>query len=222
MDGLTFIDHLIGHLAWPLAVSGLIGFMSLRHRGAIDSLIHRVHKAKAGLFEIELAEAKARADRVHLPLPPVPAPSGAPKDRSARPTDSEPLDALDGLLQLAVENPRRAVIESYHRVHQYVEDASGQLDPGQFLDADGSPVASYPAAVRALTPEYLGILHRLRLAAILAQDPDEEVTPSQAREYVLLAYRVVAYMEGSFDAERAIQAGRLLERAKRLAEGPGP
>jgi hypothetical protein len=62
MDWLTFIDHLIGHLAWPLVVAFLIVFLSVRHRPAIDALIHRLQKAKAGLFELELAEAKAEAE----------------------------------------------------------------------------------------------------------------------------------------------------------------
>jgi hypothetical protein len=38
MDWLTFFDHLIGHLAWPLVVAGLVVFLSLRHRAAIDLL----------------------------------------------------------------------------------------------------------------------------------------------------------------------------------------
>jgi hypothetical protein len=37
VDWLTFVDHLIGHLAWPLAVAGLIVFLSLRHRVAMEA-----------------------------------------------------------------------------------------------------------------------------------------------------------------------------------------
>jgi hypothetical protein len=216
MDGLTFTDHLIGHLAWPLAVAGLIGFLSLRHRAAIDSLIHRVHKAKAGLFEIELAQVKAQADRMRLPSPPVSNAPGVPKDRPTFKTGQEEADVLEGLLKMAIEDPRRAVIESYHRVHDYARD---QL--GQFLDADGPPVHSDPDAVKANASEYASILHNLRLVAILAQDPNEVVTPKRAREYVLLAVRAAAYMKGYHSAEGAIETGKLLGRAKRQVEDPG-
>jgi hypothetical protein len=70
MDWLTFIDHLIGHLAWPLVVAALVLFLSLRHRVALDTLLHRVRKARAGPFEAELDEAKVEAERASLPLEP--------------------------------------------------------------------------------------------------------------------------------------------------------
>jgi hypothetical protein len=87
MDWLTFSDHVIGHIAWPLAVSGIIVFLSLRHRAAINDLLYRVQKAKAGLFEIEPAEAKVRAELADLP----PAPAIPPRTQDVKqPTTNDP------------------------------------------------------------------------------------------------------------------------------------
>src|SRR6266540_7133714 len=77
MDVLTFVDHLIGHLAWPLAATGLVAFLSLRHRVALDALLHRVRKAKAGPFEAELDKAQAGAELAGLPPAPTLPPSEA-------------------------------------------------------------------------------------------------------------------------------------------------
>jgi hypothetical protein len=200
MDGLTFIDHLIGHLAWPLAVTGLIVFLSLRHRAAIDGLIHRVHKAKAGLFELELAEAKASADRVHLPPPPVIAPSEALSSQwySLRRNRLRAADDLPGeigrLMLLATRDPRRAVVETDQFVNRYALETSEQLDPEQTRYTDGSPDVMRTAAVTLLAPEYVDVLDRLREAALRALDPAEKVSTGQAIDYVLLASRLVAYM----------------------------
>jgi hypothetical protein len=203
MDGLTFIDHLIGHLAWPLAVTGLIVFLSLRHRAAIDGLIHRVRKAKAGLFELELEEAKASADRAHLPPPPVIAPSEALRSRysrsfSLRRNELRAADDLPGeigrLMLLATKDPRRTVVETYQFVNRYALEASEQLDPEQTRYTDGSPDVMRTAAVTLLAPEHADVLDRLRVAALGTLDPAEKVSPGQAIDYVLLASRLVAYM----------------------------
>ncbi len=88
MDVLTFVDHLIGHLAWPLAATGLVAFLSLRHRVALDALLHRVRKAKAGPFEAELDKAQAGAELAGLPPAPTLPPSEAGQvEPSPRPTD---------------------------------------------------------------------------------------------------------------------------------------
>ena len=111
MDWLTFIDHFIGHLAWPLVVAGLIVFLSLRHRAAIDALIHRVQKAKAGLLELELAQAKAGADAAGLPPAALPLPG---TERIELPERTRMLEAeFDRTLALAATNPRRAILEAY-------------------------------------------------------------------------------------------------------------
>jgi hypothetical protein len=199
MDGLTFIDHLIGHVAWPLAATGLIVFLSLRHRVAINALIHRVQKAKAGRFEIELAEAKVRADRAHLPPPTVLPRSEASNGELARPTRGQPPARLQELVRLAISDPRRAVIDSYQFLNQYALETSERLDPEQTRYTDGSPAVMRAAAVNLLAPEHADVLDRLRDAALRALGSEDEVSPGQALDYALLASRLMGFMTGRLE-----------------------
>jgi hypothetical protein len=198
MDGLTFIDHLIGHLAWPLAAIGVIVFLSLRHRGAINALIHRVQKAKAGLFEIELAEAKASANRAHLPPPAVLLPSKTPKDQTAPPTMSDLPEQLQSLFLTASFAPRTAVMQAQHLLNAYAWDASQRLDPEPTPYPTTTPPVQRATAVGLLAPEQADVLDRLRHAALRAYDPDEELTPGQAIDYVLVVTRLIEFMRGRF------------------------
>jgi hypothetical protein len=168
---------------------------SLRHRAAIDALLHRVKKAKAGLFELELAEAQASADRAQLPPPAVLPPSESPKDQAAKATYEPPAQLYD-LMHLALSEPRRAIVETYHFVNHYAWEASQGRDPEQTRYTDGSPDVMRLAAVNLLAPKYADVLDRLRDAALRAQDPEEEVTPGQALDYVLIASRLVGFMAG--------------------------
>ena len=111
MDWLTFIDHLIGHLAWPLVVAGLVIFLSLRHRVAFDTLLHRVRKARAGPFEAELDEAKAEADAAGLPPPSTKPPPDT--EVLQRPESNDPEVWFGYFLKLAEQDPLGAVHGSY-------------------------------------------------------------------------------------------------------------
>jgi hypothetical protein len=212
MDGLTFIDHLIGHLAWPLAVTSLVAFLSLRHRKAIDGVISRLHKAKAGgLFEIELAELKDSADQAQLPPPPVITPRKAPSARREIPQGSDPEVDVIGeefarLAVLASRNPRRAVAETYQFVNRYALEASEQLDPEQTRYTDGAPDTMRTAAVTILAPQHADVLDHLRDAALRASDRREKVSTEQAIDYAILAMRLVVAMQGSIRDQKGVQS----------------
>ena len=188
MDWLTFSDHLIGHLAWPLAVAGVIVFLSLRHRAAIDSLIHRVQKAKAGLFELELAQAKAGAEAAGLPptAPPLPGTEKIELPERTRMLEAE----FDRALALAATNPRQAILEAYAFLTAFlVTVANFPAMQERVRYTDGSPAILSFAVTSLLAPEHAHVLDNLRDAAQSALD--EDVTPQQARDYVQLARRLL-------------------------------
>jgi len=186
VDWLTFVDHLIGHLAWPLIVAGLVVFLSLRHRVAMDALLHRVRKAKAGPFEAELDEAKAAAEAAGLPSPDV-----EKIARLQRPTTDEPEAWLDYLGVLADVDPRSAVQQAYHFLNHQASEVTKRLYPDRAGYRDGEPSVARAAAVGLLPPEHVDVLDRLREAALSVHDPDVRISSQQARDYVLLIARLV-------------------------------
>jgi hypothetical protein len=194
MDWLTFSDHVIGHLAWPLALSGLIVFLSLRHRTAINDLVYRIQKAKVGLFEIQVAEATARAEQAELP--PAPAIPARRQDVEPPATD-DPTAWLMYLSLLAGHRPRQAVIEAYNYLVRYTLEACKRLDPELIRSTDGSPETMRLAARLLLAPKQAEVLDRLRLAAFSASDPREDVSVDQAMDYVRLATRLAIAIDTS-------------------------
>jgi hypothetical protein len=199
VDWLTFVDHLIGHLAWPLVVAGLVVFLSVRHRAAMDALLQRVRKAKAGPFEAELDEAKVKAEAASLP--------SAEQIVRLRPSTSDPEAWLGYLLVLAELHPRIAVSAAYHYLNSYAFSAAARLDPERTRYTDGSPAVMRAAAFGILAPEHVDVLDSLREAALSAGAPDTEVSPRQAREYVELVARVVVAMRERFRALPEARAG---------------
>jgi hypothetical protein len=189
MDWLTFFDHLIGHLAWPLVVAGLVVFLSLRHRAAIDALLHRVQKAKAGLFELELAQAKAEAEAAGLPSA---APSLPGTEKIELPERTRMLEtSLDRTLALAATNPRQAILEAYAFLTAFLLTAANLPDMQERVRyTDGSPDMLSFAVTSLLAPEHAHVLDTLRDAALSATS-DQEVSPQQAREYVQLVRRLL-------------------------------
>jgi hypothetical protein len=183
MDWLTFIDHMIGRLAWPLLVAGVAVFLSLRHRSAMDAFLRRVRKAKAGPFEAELAEAKAEA--VSLPTPNEIASTQAP-DKPAW---------FDYLYCVLTEvDPRSAVIWGYHYLHHAAFEIASQLGHHPTRLTDDSPAVMHAAAVGLVIPEHVDVLERLRDAAFSAHDPNQEVSTRQAEDYTFLVARMIATM----------------------------
>lgn len=206
MDWLTFIDHLIGHLAWPLVVAGLVVFLSLRHRVALDTLLHRVRKARAGPFEAELDEAKAEAERASLPLASTVLPpediglgrlSEADFEEMERLRIEDPEEWLRFFMEFAERSPLVAVHGSYHHLNGWLYEAAKRLDPKRVrIMGDPGPLGpTRAAAVGLLTPELDKVLRRLSDALHSAQEWDEQVSRRQAREFILLVARLVSAVQ---------------------------
>jgi hypothetical protein len=193
MDGLTFIDHLIGHLAWPLAVAGLVVFLSLRHRVAFDTLLHRVRKARAGPFEAELDEAKAEADAAGLPPPSTKPPPDT--EVLQRPESNDPEVWFGYFIELAEQDPLGAVHGSYRFLNHYLADAAYRLDPRARLMHDPISPRTRAAEVGLLTWDHERVLDSLRDVVKTAHQWDEEVSHQQAREFVFLVARLWAAVE---------------------------
>jgi len=209
MDWLTFIDHLIGHLAWPLVVAGLVVFLSLRHRVALDTLLHRVRKARAGPFEAELDEAKVEADRANLPSPSTVLPpedsgpgrlSEADIEAMQRLRTEKPEEWLSFFMEVADRDPFGAAHGSFHRLSGYLDYAARRLDPERMRRMDAGPFGRKWAyeAIGLLTPEHEKVLERLRDALRAAQEWDEQVSRQQARDFVLLVARLVSAVQERF------------------------
>lgn len=194
MDWLTFTDHLIGHLAWPLVVAGLVVFLSLRHRVALDTLLHRVRKARAGPFEAELDEAKAEAERANLPAEPTALSTEDDEERwPLRITDPE--EWLSFFMELADRDPSGAVHGSYHFMNAYLYEVANRLNPELARIAGERSGWGRAASVGLLTPEHEKVRERLRDAVRSASDWDEQVSYRQAREFILLVARLVSAVQ---------------------------
>jgi hypothetical protein len=204
MDGLTFTDHLIGHLAWPLVVAGLVVFLSLRHRAALDTLLHRVRKARAGPFEAELDEAKAEADRANLPPAPAVLPPSdidreelwaADAEKMDRLRIEEPEEWLPFFMEMADRFPFNAAHGAYRRLYAYLRYAAHRLDPERMRDEGPWGWTSNILETGLLTPEHVRVWQRLDEALRAAEDWDARVSRQQAREFVLLVARLVSAVQ---------------------------
>jgi hypothetical protein len=202
MDALTFIDHLIGHLAWPLTLGGLALFVLIRRPGLVQNVVERFHKGKLAGFEFELAEAKASAERAHLPPAPLPSPDTG-QDREWESPDSRVSVLLSRLILVAMTDPRQAVIEACEVINKYVGEVAFEI----IKDAadqygKGSPEHQRVLKMPLLEPETEVVLNRLRGAATLAKDSEANISRRQAMDYVVLASRVAGYLQGFLAGHR--------------------
>jgi hypothetical protein len=192
MDGLTFTDHLIGHLAWPVAVSGLVLFILVRRRATVEGLLHRARKLGVGPFTAELDQAEAKAEQAGL----APAPTLSFLEAEAiplRPAATEgPEPWFRDLSLLAVENPRRAVVEAYRWLTDFLLKASEYLDPERYRYTEGTPAVRRLAAQAVLAPDHAALLTNLSDAAELALHDDDIIDADRAIQYVQLVARLVA------------------------------
>jgi hypothetical protein len=190
MDVLTFTERLVGHLVWPLVVAGLVVFLAVRHRTAFEDMIRRVEKAKAGLVEFQLAQAKVEADAAGLPPAEAPALPVTEKTGQPEPTTGMLEASLDYNLALADTNPRQAVLEAYAFMNAYLLTVAYHPDMEERVRyTDGSPAVLRFAVATLLAPEHADVLERLRETAVTALE--EDVSPRQARQYVQLVKRLL-------------------------------
>jgi hypothetical protein len=196
MDSLTFIDHLISHLAWPLTIGGLGLFVLVRRRGLVQDVVDRFQKGKLAGFEFELAEAKASAERAHLPPAPLLSPDTG-EDREWELPDSRVSVLLSRLILVAMTDPRQAVTEAYEVIRSFVGEVAGEIIK-ETIDqhGKGSPEHKRVLVMPLLEPETEVVLNRLRDAATLAKDSEVNISRSQAMDYVVLASRVTGYLKG--------------------------
>jgi hypothetical protein len=188
-------------------VAGLVVFLSVRHRAALDDLLQRVRKARAGpFFEAELDEAKAVADRANLPLaPPILLPTdidreelwAADTEKMDKLRIEDPEEWLRFFMDMADRFPFAAAHGAYHRLNSYLRYAAYRLDPEGMpsKDVGGFGWAWAIEATGLLTPELVMVWEHLGDALKGAQDWDEQVSRQQAREFVLLVARLVSAVQ---------------------------
>jgi len=169
VDALTFVDRLIGHLAWPLfALFVLIWF-----RKEIAKQLDRLTKFKAmgveGEFAAGLKEAEEKADETNLP-----------QAASASVPLAEDKRALPEML--VSKYPELAILEAWRKTEQAASDKYGR----QFA---GNRVIDVPNEVRPVYEQ----LRQLKNRAI--HSAPGAISASEADEYVRLATRVMAQIK---------------------------
>jgi hypothetical protein len=168
MDFLTFIDHLIASLVWPVAI---VLFVFL-FREEIKKALVKVSKINVpGGGEIEFSEAlndaEKKADEAKLP------------DVGTTTAQTAPLaDEKGDLPELLIHKyPEAAISESWRKVENAAADKYG---------IRGKTVIVVPDEIRPVYEE----LRQLKNRAIHA--PPGTITSAEAERYIELSKRVLA------------------------------
>lgn len=182
MDWLTFVEKLIGHLAWPVGAVIIIALL----RNEIKQLLPFVKRLKAGPveaeFERQVKELSATAELQPQLVPP--------------PQHLSPEKQM--LLQLVQLNPRSAILEAWRGV----EAAAVRVVSDRAIYVPEREACSPFAVIRALTkesilsPEDLSLFHELRsLRNQAAHADDFSPTLDAALNFIELAGRLRAVLE---------------------------
>ena len=185
MDGLTFVDHLIGHLMWPvIAVVALVAFYPVL-RDRLGGLV-RI-KVGPGGVEGESAGVLKASDRIMADAP-VPPPS------------RNVVEDHERFERIAAISPRAAVLEAFTVVDNMLKERL--LSFGVVSDASGvSGVRSTDAIVEA---ERIGLLDdaavevwkNLRALSNTARhESGLAVTREQALDYGRLAAQLLTTIQ---------------------------
>jgi hypothetical protein len=181
MDTLTFISSLVGSIAWPVTILGVI----LLLRKEVTALLPLLRRLKAGPVEAEFERdvQELRAESVtSLPA-----------------TDIEKLSyRWKQALELAQISPRAAVLDAW----QNVEFAARRA----VLHHAGSPIPDVSTALRVirelsqmdlLSEEQVALFHELRgLRNQATHAPDFSPSLEAAINYVKLAASLESHLEG--------------------------
>jgi hypothetical protein len=185
VDGLTFVDHLIGHLMWPvIAVVALVAFYPVL-RDRLGGLV-RI-KVGPGGVEGEFAGVLEASDRIMADAP-VPPPS------------QNVVEDHERFERIAAISPRAAVLEAFTVVDNTLKERL--LSFGVVSDASGvSGVRSTDAIVEA---ERIGLLDdaavevwkNLRALSNTARhESGLAVTREQALDYGRLAAQLLSTIQ---------------------------
>jgi len=179
VDWLSFIASVVGSLAWPAAVVGLVLILRKPIRGLLPLLQRRKYKE----FEIEFGRRVEEVKQELQELPP-----GA-----AQPT----LDpSTSALLRLAEVSPRAAVLEAWREVEQAALAAARKVGGDAFRNRT-SPFDAIRVLERSgpLDRNIIGLLRDLRgLRNQAAHAPDFALTKESALEYATSALTVARYL----------------------------
>lgn len=182
MDWFTFVEKLIGHLAWPVGAVVAVALL----RNEIKQLLPFVKRLKAGPveaeFEREVKELRATTESQEQLIPP--------------PPQLSPEKQM--LLQLVQVNPRSAILEAWRGV----EAAAARVVSSRAIYVPereaGSPFAVIRAVAKegVLSGEELSLFHELRSLRNQAAHADHfSPTLDAALNFIELAGRLRAVLE---------------------------
>ena len=187
MDWLTFIASIVGSLAWPSVVVGVLLFL----RKELPSIVRSLRKLKFRDVEMEFGEAaKALAAETKLAVPT----SGVDFTILGQSYNA----VLNRLNDLAEISPRATILEAWLLVET---SAANYL--GKHHDALR---ATYPGPLRILEglrqaevltlPQEAAFEHLRRLRNDAVHTPEAEFTSKSVSNYVESALAMTAYLEG--------------------------
>jgi hypothetical protein len=203
MDAFGFVASVVSSLAWPAAVV----VFAILFRPQVTAILNRLpSRVKAGPVEVDwdTAAAAARVELASSPEIRGATGSGGPTGSSRVPGSTGPTgpsgpQARRLLSQrLAAEAgaaPAAAIIEAYAEVERVLElhlgaDATGARAPGELVER-----ARQAGIVSDQTAEAIGGLRTLR--NIAAHGPGDEIGPTQATDFLMLADAVINAVEFS-------------------------
>jgi hypothetical protein len=177
MNGLEFVAAIIGSLAWPAALFGVIALF----RGKVVELIPYIGKLKYKEFELEFRETMRELG----------AEAEALEDADTELQLGEP-DAADQLYGLAELSPRAAILEAWLNVEAHAAMAlrSRKVETDhEIRKLAPLRLARLIESTNALNDEELTIFHKLReLRNRAVHLGDPALTAADAAEYIDLSF----------------------------------
>ncbi len=187
MAWLQFVDDLVGHVVWPVAVIILI----LLFRGNISSLLSspRLTKIKAGPMEVEF---KQELEDVKQDLD-IAKSTGAMNAEVNKRAESE---FRQEMIRLAKVSPRSVVMESHARLEQFLRRSVVSSETNKRPDRVGMSSLRDAAISQGLLTisEGFALRELTYLRNRIAHEPDQAVSASTALEYAEVVVQIVLAM----------------------------
>lgn len=193
MDWLTFISELVKAIAWPVAALVIV----LTFRNDIRDLLPKLRKAKLAGNELEFSETSQEVI----------------EEVSEQPEEQRDYSVLSNAYSALEASPTFAVILGW----QELENAAWEAYMDTFSDSLTSELRK-PVSERNIPPSRLGdtlfykkfldskqreIFHDLRrLRNQAAHKPSEEISDSDAKDYLILAELLIHQLKQNGDNKR--------------------
>jgi hypothetical protein len=174
MDRFTFIDHMVGHLLWPIVVLLVV----LLFRRALQARMPNLTKFRAGPsgVEAEFGQVLQRSDQA-MAAEPMPVPT------------DEIAEDQNRLERIAAISPRAAVLEAFTLVDNALKERLRQVGiTGADLQMRSTQAIIMARNLGLLGETEVTVWNNLRALSNTARhQPELEIGREQASEYIRLS-----------------------------------